>query len=92
MARLHTCDVMKLFSCVADHKDDHKHLERALELSREIAKDVDEQVQAHERQNLLIETYDKIDTKSATTFKGELLVAVGLNGYSPYSYRFFSLF
>jgi len=42
-----------------------------LELSREIAKDVDDQVQMHEREILLMETYDKTDSRSATTLKGE---------------------
>ena len=66
--------VYSLFHGVIDHKDDYQQLERALELSREIAKDVDEQVQMHEREMLLIETYDKIDSKSSTTLKGESTV------------------
>ncbi|XP_076800218.1 rho guanine nucleotide exchange factor 28-like isoform X4 [Clavelina lepadiformis] len=52
------------------HKEDHENLERALELSREIAKDVDDQVRAHEKQQLLKEIHEKTESKSATTFKG----------------------
>ncbi|XP_078484363.1 uncharacterized protein LOC100175494 isoform X2 [Ciona intestinalis] len=52
-----------------DHREDYAELERALDLSREIAKDVDEQVQAHEREQLLYEIYEKTDTKTTTPFK-----------------------
>nr|XP_018671959.1 rho guanine nucleotide exchange factor 28-like isoform X2 [Ciona intestinalis] len=52
-----------------DHTEDYAELERALDLSREIAKDVDEQVQAHEREQLLYEIYEKTDTKTTTAFK-----------------------
>jgi len=54
----------------SDHKDDYDNLTRALELSKEIAKDVDEQVQAQQRQQLLLEIQEKTDAKSSTTYKG----------------------
>ena len=74
-----------------DHKDDYQKLERALELSREIAKDVDEQVQMHERQILLMETFDKIDSKSYTTFKGNTRCQHRIDYYQLYngSYVFY---
>jgi len=52
-----------------DHKDDADDIERALELCRDIAKDVDEQVRSHERQQQLMEIYDKTEAKTATTIR-----------------------
>uniref|UniRef100_H2YLC1 DH domain-containing protein n=1 Tax=Ciona savignyi TaxID=51511 RepID=H2YLC1_CIOSA len=52
-----------------EHEKDHADLEKALELAKEIAKDVDDQVQAHERKQILLEIHEKMEPKSTTQFK-----------------------